>query len=280
MKKRIFVAAGSACLMLLASAALAQEGGLLSDPEQEAMTDTVQHSLEYDKTNQASEWVNPDTGRSGAVTPMRTYQNAEGQPCREFTTTIIIGGEEEQGYGTACRQPDGSWELVSDEGTTPPPAPAQPVPAAPAQEVYPYPPPAAYYLYPDDFFGPARIYLSFSYVYRSGHVYHGRRYLDGRDFRKRHPLVVRKKVFVGPRVYDHYRWPGSWDRRQRLEQREREGRRNRDGRWDRNDRRDWGGDRDHDWGRRWPDPDHDRDRNRDRGRDRDRDRDHGGRGRD
>ena len=28
---------------------------------------------------------------------------------REYTTTVIIGGEERDAYGTACMQPDGSW---------------------------------------------------------------------------------------------------------------------------------------------------------------------------
>ncbi|MFQ5347167.1 MAG: hypothetical protein ACE5ED_04905 [Rhodothalassiaceae bacterium] len=28
---------------------------------------------------------------------------------REYQTTIVVGGEEKEGYGTACLQPDGSW---------------------------------------------------------------------------------------------------------------------------------------------------------------------------
>ncbi|MHB8765675.1 MAG: RT0821/Lpp0805 family surface protein, partial [Deferrisomatales bacterium] len=110
-----------------ATGALAQEGRLLDVPEQDAMTDTVQYALEYNPSQQASEWVNPDSGRSGAVVPVRTFEGAQGQPCREFITTIIIGGREEQGYGTACRQPDGDWQIVSDDRQAtpqaPPPAP-------------------------------------------------------------------------------------------------------------------------------------------------------------
>ena len=34
--------------------------------------------------------------------------------CREFTRTIVIGGEPQQGVGTACLQSDGSWQIVSD----------------------------------------------------------------------------------------------------------------------------------------------------------------------
>lgn len=35
--------------------------------------------------------------------------------CREYTKTINIGGRIQQGYGTACLQPDGSWEILSED---------------------------------------------------------------------------------------------------------------------------------------------------------------------
>ena len=38
--------------------------------------------------------------------------NSQAASClqtREYQTTIIIGGEEMDAYGTACLQPDGSW---------------------------------------------------------------------------------------------------------------------------------------------------------------------------
>jgi hypothetical protein len=33
--------------------------------------------------------------------------------CREFTSTITVGNKIQQGVGTACQQPDGSWAIVS-----------------------------------------------------------------------------------------------------------------------------------------------------------------------
>ena len=33
-------------------------------------------------------------------------------PCREVITTATIAGREQQLYGQACRQPDGSWKFV------------------------------------------------------------------------------------------------------------------------------------------------------------------------
>lgn len=33
--------------------------------------------------------------------------------CREFQTEVIVGGYPQPAYGTACRQPDGSWKVTS-----------------------------------------------------------------------------------------------------------------------------------------------------------------------
>jgi surface antigen len=69
----------------------------------------AQQALEYNRDNQPATWQNPNTGISYNVTPEKTYYADEG-PCREYTTTAIIGGKEEVVYGTACRQADGSWQ--------------------------------------------------------------------------------------------------------------------------------------------------------------------------
>jgi surface antigen len=69
-------------------------------------------ALENVRTGVPSAWVNPDTGYEYVVTPTNTYDGASG-PCREYTMNATIGGRTEQVYGTACRQPDGSWQIVS-----------------------------------------------------------------------------------------------------------------------------------------------------------------------
>lgn len=58
-------------------------------------------------------WNSPDSGARGTVQPQRTYQNNAGQTCRDYTHTVTVQGQREQARGTACRQPDGSWQLVS-----------------------------------------------------------------------------------------------------------------------------------------------------------------------
>jgi hypothetical protein len=44
-----------------------------------------------------------------------SYNNNGGAYCREYTGTIYVGGRPEQGYGTACLQPDGSWQVISGD---------------------------------------------------------------------------------------------------------------------------------------------------------------------
>jgi surface antigen len=61
------------------------------------------------RTGQPTTWVNPDTGYEYTVTPTRTFEQSGG-PCREFTLNATVGGEPDQEvYGTACLQADGSW---------------------------------------------------------------------------------------------------------------------------------------------------------------------------
>jgi surface antigen len=57
-------------------------------------------------------WSNPDTGHSGTYTPTRDGTDQSGNYCREYQTTINVSGKVEKAYGTACRQPDGTWKVV------------------------------------------------------------------------------------------------------------------------------------------------------------------------
>jgi surface antigen len=71
------------------------------------------HALEYAPSGTATSWDNPDSGHSGSVVPTRTYETTSGEYCREFQQQAAIGGQVQEVYGTACRQPDGQWRLVN-----------------------------------------------------------------------------------------------------------------------------------------------------------------------
>ncbi len=70
---------------------------------------TIQ-TFEYAPSGNVTNWVNPDTGVSGTITPLNTFQSNNNY-CREFTQTVNVGNSLKQAYGTACRQPDGSWQI-------------------------------------------------------------------------------------------------------------------------------------------------------------------------
>ena len=74
---------------------------------------TAQDTLEYQRTGTAGSWQNPESGHRGTITPTRTYQRDDGDYCREFLQTITVDGQLEEATGTACRQSDGSWNIVS-----------------------------------------------------------------------------------------------------------------------------------------------------------------------
>lgn len=67
--------------------------------------------------------------------------------CREFSTSVVVGGRPQQMFGTACLQPDGTWKIDQS-------LPSQPVQAyvVPPQVYRPYYPPA--YLADPWYYGP------------------------------------------------------------------------------------------------------------------------------
>lgn len=89
-------------------------GKSLDDADRAAMQKAQYSAFERNPSGTSSYWSNPDSGNSGYVTPRPAVRNDEGQYCREFTQEIIVGGKKQTGYGKACRQPDGTWKIVSE----------------------------------------------------------------------------------------------------------------------------------------------------------------------
>lgn len=106
-------ATGIAAGVLLGGLAGGALGNALDNADREYAYQAQQASMESAPTGQTTTWRNPDSGHSGSYTPQKTYQNASGQYCREFQQTVTVGGKTESAYGTACRQPDGSWKIVN-----------------------------------------------------------------------------------------------------------------------------------------------------------------------
>ena len=105
-------AEGIAAGVLLGGLAGGAIGDALDQRDRELASQSNQYALEANRAGQPSTWQNPDSGHSGSITPTRTYQTSQGQFCREYQQTVVVGGESQDAYGTACRQPDGSWRVV------------------------------------------------------------------------------------------------------------------------------------------------------------------------
>lgn len=103
--------AGIAAGVLLGGLLGGALGNVLDQRDKELAAKQAQMSLETARTGQASTWQNPDSGNSGTFTPTRTYQDPSGRYCREYSQEITVAGKTQQSYGTACRMPDGSWQV-------------------------------------------------------------------------------------------------------------------------------------------------------------------------
>lgn len=76
----------------------------------------AQEALNDNRVGQSSTWKNPDNGNTYTVTPTKTYKK-DNTYCREFTQTATIADKPQQIYGTACRQPDGTWKVVNEKNS-------------------------------------------------------------------------------------------------------------------------------------------------------------------
>lgn len=85
-----------------------QVGASLDNADRAALQNSTTRALEYNQPGDALPWQGT---HSGTVVPGKYYQR-DGQYCREFNQRIDVGGRTQDAYGTACRQPDGSWKIV------------------------------------------------------------------------------------------------------------------------------------------------------------------------
>ena len=80
---------------------------------------SAQLALEYTQDRTQRPWINPDSGTSGGIMPVKTYVK-DGTYCREFAQTIETrekGSAEVKAVAEAkgqiaCRQPAGRWKFL------------------------------------------------------------------------------------------------------------------------------------------------------------------------
>jgi len=104
---------GSGQLLAVGAGALA--GAFIGGAIGKNMDDTdrlrMNNALETAPVGQPTYWQNQRTNTSYTVVPTKNVE-MDGNPyCREYRSTANIAGKKQQIYGTACRQPDGSWKM-------------------------------------------------------------------------------------------------------------------------------------------------------------------------
>ncbi|ACJ00965.1 glycine zipper 2TM domain-containing protein [Rhodospirillum centenum] len=70
-------------------------------------------AMEHAPGGSAITWHNPDAGIGYEIVPEEGYERTSGRYCREYTSRAFIGSRLEEVTGTACRQPDGTWEIIN-----------------------------------------------------------------------------------------------------------------------------------------------------------------------
>lgn len=104
----------AAAVGTLLGALVGSEVGRSLDKADLAYANQANSRAQTAPVGQPIQWNNPQTGNYGTITPVRDGTDTRtGAYCREFQQTVTIGGKTESAYGTACRQPDGTWKVVS-----------------------------------------------------------------------------------------------------------------------------------------------------------------------
>lgn len=69
-------------------------------------------AMDSNPNGTTTSWRNSETGAYGSTTPTSSYSNSNGDPCRNFDTTVTnANGETQTGTGVACRNSNGGWDV-------------------------------------------------------------------------------------------------------------------------------------------------------------------------
>jgi len=106
---------GSGRILAIAAGTLA--GAYIGGAVGKNMDDTdrlkMNQALDRNQVNEPTYWHNDHSDANYQVVPTRNVTIEGNQYCREYRTIARINGRKQTMYGTACRQPDGSWQAVS-----------------------------------------------------------------------------------------------------------------------------------------------------------------------
>ncbi len=76
----------------------------------------MESAIIHTPVNQEATWTSHQAGPNGrkvtyTVRPVKAYHRGR-RYCREYQTTVRIGGRDEKAFGKACRMPGGQWKIM------------------------------------------------------------------------------------------------------------------------------------------------------------------------
>ena len=98
---------------VLLGALAGSEIGKSLDKADQAYANQANQQASSAPIGQSIKWNNPQSGNYGTITPTRDGYSTNGRYCREYQQTVVVGGKQQSAYGTACQQPDGSWQVTN-----------------------------------------------------------------------------------------------------------------------------------------------------------------------
>lgn len=73
----------------------------------------MNRALENHSVGEPICWLTSHSGAFYHDTPVKNMSVQCNSYCHAHSTTAMVAGKKQQIYGTACRQPDGSWRMMN-----------------------------------------------------------------------------------------------------------------------------------------------------------------------
>ena len=87
-------------------------GKSLDRSDQTYAMQAQQRAVVLAPVGQQIQWASPSNPGVYGYTVAGPVQPVQSGYCREYQTTVVVGGETKNAYGRACQGPDGQWRIA------------------------------------------------------------------------------------------------------------------------------------------------------------------------
>jgi surface antigen len=89
-----------------------QIGAGIGERDRRIALEAEYRALEYTQSGQPITWKSSSSSLYGTVVASQPYRVGS-QDCRQYSHTVYVSGQSRNARGTACRNADGSWTLLT-----------------------------------------------------------------------------------------------------------------------------------------------------------------------